>query len=283
MKSSGMSSFSPFADSTYGQLRAALVCPPHPEQAVKVFKDPDRALVQHRILVDILLRQGVQCYEMEADPDLPYQCYMRDSLTVTPWGVLLCKMGFQKRGLEPERVSNFLKSRDIPVWKAVDNGSFEGGDLHLIRPGIAVLGFNSGRSSLAGAQQILGWFKDKGWDCRILPYCEGVVHLDVVFSVLSPTRLLVGQNALEPVDRRWFQALGYTLYDVDPLYLRTLPCNLLMLDSDRLLIPANNPEIRLFLQRLGYDVLEADISEFIHDEGGVHCLVQALHRTSVSE
>jgi arginine deiminase len=155
-----------FADSEYGCLREVLLCHPgvqHDDTSNIAFPNLHEAKHQHENLVALLQDEGIRCHFMLPDRSMPYQTYMRDSFAITPWGFLLTKMAFKPRSNEPMAVKRFASKVGIPVWEVVSEGSLEGGDVQLLRPGYAVVGSNGNRTTMPAAQKVKKWFESKEW------------------------------------------------------------------------------------------------------------------------
>ena len=65
-------------------------------------------------------------------------------------------------------------------------GTLEGGDIHIIRPGLLVLGYSGVRTDEAGARQFAGCFTQQGWEVRLVPFPAHFLHLDVLFCMATP-------------------------------------------------------------------------------------------------
>lgn len=273
-----------FADSEYGTIREVLLCSPklHIAGAAKqVFGDPSLAIAQHGHLVSALSSLGVTCRFIEPDPALPYQCYMRDSCVVTPWGLLVTRMGFRPRWGEQEAVQSYAADTGISVWNQVTTGSLEGGDIVVLRPGLVLIGVNGVRTTFDAAEQVVGWFEEGGWTARIVEYPVGFRHLDILFGVISANALLCCTEVLPPRETGWLVDQGYLLHEVPAAECLAMACNTLNLGNNRIMTHAGNAFGNRLLEALGVHTVPVDISEFAADDGGVHCLVQALVRDAI--
>lgn len=272
--------FTAFADSEYGHLREVLLCPPGNTNAGAAniaFSDLHLAIRQHENLVATLQEQGVQCHILPADPATPYQTYMRDSFIATPWGLLLARMGFQPREAEPELVENFAIKVGMPVWKIAE-GSLECGDIQLLRPGYAVIGANGKRTTAGAALQSKGWFENRGWSCQIVQYPPQYRHLDTALSVIDANNIFCCEKALSTQDLDRLEVLNFRLHFVPNEETANMICNTVSLGQNRILSCSQNVYGNKFMEKLGFEVLEVDISQFVRDSGGIHCLVNPILR-----
>ena len=58
----------------------------------------------------------------------------------------------------------------LPAMSWATAGSVEGGDIHMIRPGLLVVGYSGERTTLEGARQVGGWYEDAGWEVKVTPW-----------------------------------------------------------------------------------------------------------------
>jgi arginine deiminase len=273
-----------FADCEYGTLKEALVCSANKVDAAdavsgeEVWTNHDLATVQHERLVDAMRREGIVCHSINPSFGIPYQCFMRDSSVSTPWGLIVSRMGSDQRKKETGILAQFAKDREIGIWKNVLDGALEGGDVHLLRPGHAVIGCSGWRTSDAAARQASQWFKDQGWQCRIFSYPRAFIHLDIVFGVLDHRNIICCPEALQRSDIDWLASIGFNIHRVRLQEADNMICNALCLGERRLLSCSQNQAGNALLRELGFHVIEVDLSQFVRAGGGTRCLVQALRR-----
>jgi arginine deiminase len=220
----------------------------------------------------------VACRMLPSNPALPFQCYTRDSCIPTPWGLLIPRMGFALRAEEPNAIEVFAREAGLPIWRRVDRGTLEGGDVELLRPGVAVVGCNGDRTKVEGALQVKKWFIEAGWDCRVVEYASGFVHFDLALGVIDARNVLCCRDALAPADIQWLSALGFAVHFVSSDDSKSMACNTISLGDGRVISCSQNVNGNALLSTLGYEVIETDMGEFVADSGGVHCVVQALRR-----
>ncbi|MFM7274809.1 MAG: arginine deiminase family protein, partial [Gammaproteobacteria bacterium] len=80
---------------------------------------------------------------------------------------------------------------------------------------------------------------------------------------------------------RWFRERGYTIVDISFRQVLELGVNVVALGDDRVILPADNDELRQQCRAQGLEVLDPDISMFTAGGGGIHCMCQALRRDRV--
>jgi N-dimethylarginine dimethylaminohydrolase len=134
-------------NSEYGVLRDVLLGPPgnfHWLPTSSLSKatlrrgyefDKALALKQHREMVQAYEDAGVKVHFLEADENLPYQVFARDSNFMTPYGAVVAQMAQWWRRGEYAPVIRLYQDLGIPIYDMVTAGSFEGGDFDVIEPG----------------------------------------------------------------------------------------------------------------------------------------------------
>lgn len=280
-------------DSETGPLSDVLLCPPDfyewiptNDIARKTIAAagggmPDRQglQAQFRELVDCLEGAGVTCHYLKPEPQLPYQIYTRDSSQVTPFGPVLTQLFRPQRRGEVSSVMKFYEESGSPVVRIASSGSVEGGDIHIIRPGVMAIGYTGERTTAEGAEQFAGWFRDMGWDVRIIPFAEHFLHLDVIFSMVTDTLAIACVDVIDDEHLDWFRAHGIRLMPVSyKEAMGQMGCNVLALGRDRVVSPAHSTRLNAALRAEGITVFEPNLNLFSAGGGSVHCMTMPLKR-----
>jgi len=293
MNTASAAAATPWLDSEYGTLEEVLLCAPtHYDWAPSnpivlnslrggMRADRDAASRQHTRLVAALEQSGVACRYLDADPVLHYQTYTRDSSVMTPWGLLVCQMARPERRGEWASVLDFAQRTKTSVWKAVTAGSLEGGDVQVLRPGELVIGVNAVRTQLRAAEQVAGWFAEKGWVTRFVHVPEHFLHLDVLFTALDATRALCAVDIIDSADLAWFEQ-RFELIPVGYKDVMRMGTNAVALGGGRVLSCRQHGSLNRRLEKLGYEVLEPDLEQFVIEGGAAHCLTMPLRRAPVN-
>lgn len=241
--------------------------------------DKQKAMRQHRQMVDVYEANGVRVHFAEADEGLPSSVFTRDSSFMTPWGAVITSIQTPPRRRDYSIASEFYRKADIPIWKWVTAGHFEGGDFCILKPEVALLGWSGDRSTKHGAEQVEGWLKDEGWDVLVAPIPPQFVHVDAVVVMLEKGLALVCEDALPPY------ALDYikNKHAIEVIKVAYADCvklggNLVSLGNKRVLSMAHNVNVNAQLTERGFDVIAIDYDMFALAGGGVHCSCHELHR-----
>ena len=240
--------------------------------------DRERALTQHREMVDAYRRAGVRCHFLEADDGLTSSVYARDSSVMTPWGPLITSIQTPPRRRDYALVARFYADAGVPIWKWVTADHFEGGDFAIVAPGAAVLGYSGARSTRTGAEQVAGWLAENDWQALTVALPPQFVHLDTTLVMLAEGLALVCEDALEGYVLDFLRAHGIRWIPLAYRDCMTLGGNLVALGGGRLLSTAANAAVNERLVAEGFEVTAVEFDQFTLAGGGLHCACQDLRR-----
>lgn len=282
-----------FIDSETGELSDVLLCPPDnynwipsndiaiQTMAKGVRIDRGALAAQFGELVSALEGAGAACHFLKPRAGMPYQVYTRDSSQTTPWGTVVTRMMRPERKAEEGEIRTFYEPDDI--WKSATQGHIEGGDIHIIRPGLVAVGVTGGRTDQAGAREFLGWFEDAGWTTRMIHFPEHFLHLDVIFTMVTENLAIAATDVLDDEDLDWFRAQGIRLLPVSyKEAMRDMGCNVLALGRDRVVSPRHSKRINEMLRAEGLTVIDPELDQFSQGGGSIHCMTMPLRRASLA-
>ncbi|MCY4608789.1 MAG: arginine deiminase family protein [bacterium] len=241
------------------------------------------AMAQHAEMVRIYEDAGVTCHYLDSDEVLHRNFFARDSSAMTPWGALICHMQLKCRRADYVTAIRFYQDNDIPIWRLVTAGHFEGGDFVILEPGCVLVGYCGERSEKEGAEQVADWVRQEGWEAQVAPISREFVHMDGLVVPLAPGLLVACLDALEDWLVAWLRDRGFEFVDVGYREARDLGVNLVALGNDRILSMRGSAVLNGRLRAMGFEVFDPDMSMFTLGGGGVHCLCQALRRDQVGE
>ena len=280
------------ADSEYGQLTDVMLCAPLHLAAVPCCSvteaslrqgfepSPTRAVAQHHQLTRALELEGVRCHVVPASPGLPDLAFARDATLMTPWGLLGLRLAAVHRIAETNHVMSVARSWGVPVLGRIEDGSVEGGDICLVRPGVVIIGCSGVRTDDQGALALARFFEHHGWRAMICRFDPHFLHLDTQFAMLDARRALAAVDVLDDDFIAWVEALGIELVPVTYKEVQRLGANVLSLGQNRILVADGNDRVNRELSRLGYDVVAVELDQFTRCGGGAHCLTMPLARAS---
>jgi N-dimethylarginine dimethylaminohydrolase len=275
--------------SEYGRLRAVLVRRPGPE--IDNVTDPNAALwiegmddpglcrTQHDTLAEIYRQHGVAVHHVENGRlDRPNAHFVRDLMLMTPEGAIVTRPASRQRSGEERFVAEALGRLGVPVLMTIHGqGTFEGADVVLVNPEMAVLAEGM-RTNTAAADQVEWALRQVGYEQIVrvqLPY--GTVHLDGVLSVVDRDLAIVRfrETPLVAVDAlrdRGFRFIEVSFED------RHMPENVVALAPGHLVMPAGNPHTKGMLEDAGCTIVEIELRELQKSGGAMHCATGFLKR-----
>lgn len=248
---------------------------------------------QHRELVAALEQGGARVHHLPPAPHLPYMTYTRDSVVVTHRGPVLCQLERPQRRGEYAHLLDWHESMGSRFWRKSSAGTLEGGDVHILRPGLALIGASGfpskaqgafdgvpsgGRTDLAGAEQLAGWLRAEGWEVRIEPFDEHFLHLDLLFCLAAPGLAVACLDVLPEEFTAWLRDRGIRCLPVPYREAMRLGCNILSLGGERVISAAESRDLNAALRAEGLTVLDPPLSLFTAGGGGPHCLTCPLNR-----
>lgn len=241
-------------------------------------RTPGEAAAAHADMVSAYEDAGVSCRFLEPDPALPYQVFARDSSVWGGRGPIVTQLHQPWRRGEYAPVIRFYEEAEIPIAEMVTAGALEGGDLVLVAPRCALLGYCEARTQEAAARQLAAWLEADGWEVRLQPFAEHFVHIDVLVCMVAPGVAAVCEEAIEPGLLEWLAAKGVETIPLSYRSAIALGVNAMALGDDRVLSSSGAGELNERLRAIGLTVYDPDLSAFTLGGGGPHCLAQPLHR-----
>src|SRR3979409_47765 len=213
-------------DSEYGRLRHVLVGPiehfswqagnsvAQRSERVGLRFDFATARAQYCEMLDAYRQAGGQVHTLPGSPELHYHICARDSSAMTPWGAVILQPQKPYRRGEYAACLRFYLDSDIPIYDLVTAGNVEGGDLMVLKPGVAVCGYSGERSSEPAVRQLQSWFEAEGWEFHTYAFDPPFLHLDGQMGMLAPNLAVVCVEAVEPQLVIWLQAQGIRVIPV---------------------------------------------------------------------
>lgn len=236
---------------------------------------------QHRALVAKLQAAGVRCHVVPPKPGLADLAFTRDSVLMTPWGLVALRPSEPHRRGEPAHLAGALSAFGIESIGAVEEGRIEGGDVCLVRPGLVMIGISGDRTDEAGARSLGRIFERRGWRVLTTRIDPRYLHLDTQFTLVSDQVGVACLETLEPGFGETLSGLGIDLLPASTDEVDRLEANLLSLGGNRVVAPAGDTRINRALERIGFEIVEAEIDQFVRCGGGIHCLTMPLGREAL--
>jgi len=240
-------------------------------------------LEQHANMAACYEAAGVKVHRLEGAPHHPYQIYARDSSVMTPWGAIVTQMSNHWRRGEYAEIIRFYEHMQIPIYDMVTTGTFEGGDFHIIKPGVVLCGYSGDRTSKQAIDQVTAWFEAEGWEFFAYEFDPFYLHADVFFSMLAEGLAAVCVDAVEDTFITWLKSHNIEIVEI-PFKdaMNNMGCNVVSLGNERVLLPQAATALQERCRTHGLDVTTVDISMIARGGGSLHCMCQTLRRKPIN-
>jgi dimethylargininase len=140
-------------------------------------------------------------------------------------------------------------------------GTLDGGD--VLRAGDQFFIGVSARTNESGAGQLAAILGKNGYAATLVPL-RHVLHLKTGIAYLEKNRLLAGGEFISHAQLAHFQIIP--VVDEESSAANSVWVN------GRVLIPAGFPKTIQAIEKLGYETMPLDVSEFRKLDGGLSCL-----------
>ncbi len=220
------------------------------------------ALQQHQSYIHALEQCGLEVTVLPAVEAFPDSCFVEDVALLTPQLAVLTRPGALSRQDEvreiEQTVSTFYKNA---VAQIASPGCLEAGDILNVNNHYFI-GL-SARTNDNGAQQMIHYLSQKGYSASTVQLTE-FLHLKTGVSYLDQGYVLVGG---ELVNHPAFNHLKQIIVSEEEAYA----ANCIMINGT-VLLAQGYPETKKQIMKLGYPIIELDMSEFRKIDGGLSCL-----------
>jgi len=226
--------------------------------------DPDLALAQHAAYAEALAGLGLSLTILEADEGFADGVFVEDTAVVSAGGAVITRPGAPSRAGETAAILKALIGAFPSPARIEAPGTVDGGDV-CETDDIVLIGL-SDRTNSEGARQLVAHLAALGRPSEVVGALGvgGLLHLKSGISYLGEGRLAVDQRVAHlPAFARFERVL------VGPGEAYAANC---VRVNDRLLVARGYPRFTEALERLGYQPLILDVSEFRKMDGGLSCL-----------
>ena len=209
--------------------------------------------------------------------------YTRDSILISPKGLILCNMGRASRTPEARDNYEHLKLQGYQIaGEILAPGTLEGGDFIWLSDTKAAVGLGP-RTNQNGIDQLRKILGDTV-DLHEVPLPEpthpdDVLHLMSIISPLDKDLVLIYRPLMPVSFIQWLEQLGIKFIEVDEAEYLLMGCNVLATSPRSVIMLENLPGVQRSLQNAGCDVQTYKGIEISRKgEGGPTCLTRPLKR-----
>ena len=256
-------------------------------QDLNYFGKPDflRSLEDYESFRSILKKSGVEIHDLPADDITSLDSiYTHDPCLISNSGVVLCSMGKILRKKEPEMISKYFKSLNIPIiGKISPPGKLEGGDIVWIdnRTVAVGVGYRSNLEGITQLKEILSGDVDEIIPVH-LPHWTGpsdCLHLMSNISPINRDLFLVYSKLLPVSFREYLLDRGIKLLEVPDDEYESMGCNVLAIAPKKVIMIEGNDVTKNLLEKEGVDVSTYPGLEISYKgAGGPTCLTRPFLR-----
>jgi N-dimethylarginine dimethylaminohydrolase len=244
----------------------------------------DQALEEYTGFRQLLTSGGAQIIDLDGADNLTIDSiYTRDSILISPGGLILCNMGRASR--TPEASANaaaYQAAGHKIAGQITAPGTLEGGDFIWLDKNHAAVGLGP-RTNAEGIRQLKALL---GEDIELhvveLPdpdHPDDVLHLMSIISPLDRDLALIYRPFMPAGFMHWLEALGIQFVDVPEEEYLTMGCNVLAIAPRQAIMLENLPGVKSRLEAAGCTVATYTGLEISRKgEGGPTCLTRPLIR-----
>ena len=220
--------------------------------------DFEKALEQHSAYCDALTGCGLELLVLEADERYPDGCFVKDTAIVTGEAAVITRPGAASRMGEEAEISEILSEfRKIETIKLP--GTLDGGDVLRVEDHFFI-GI-SGRTNRDGAMQLSAILSKYDYTASEIEVGSGL-HLKSGVAYLGKGNFISVEGFSKIAGPS-----GILISDQEENY----SANCVKV-NDCLLIAKGFPKSKNKIIKLGYYIIELDMSEFRKMDGGLTCL-----------
>ena len=232
----------------------------------------------------LLLNNEIKIIDLPQAKDLTIDSiYTRDSILISPKGLILCNMGRASRTPEARDNYEHLKLQGYQIaGEILAPGTLEGGDFIWLSDTKAAVGLGprTNQNGIDQLRKILG----NSVDLHVVPLPEpthpdDVLHLMSIISPLDKDLALIYRPLMPVSFIQWLEQLGIKFVEVDEAEYLLMGCNVLATSPRSVIMLENLPRVQRNLQNAGCDVQTYKGIEISRKgEGGPTCLTRPLKR-----
>jgi dimethylargininase len=223
-----------------------------------------RALEQHARYCEALERCGLSLVRLPENPAHPDATFVEDTAILSARCNVLARPGAPSRAGEVGAIRHALMAFTPDIHAIEPPGTLDGGDI-CEADGHFFIGV-SHRTNPEGAAQLATLLTDAGCTsaCMGIRAVPGILHLKSGIASLGDRRIVaIDSLASHPALKE------HELVRVSAGEEYAANC---IRVNDHVLMPAGFPGLQQTLERLGYELIVLDMSEFQKMDGGLSCL-----------
>lgn len=223
--------------------------------------DYNLALKQHKNYVTTLENCGLEIIELQADENFPDSTFVEDVALITPRCAIITNPGAISRRGETAEMREVILGLFSSVEQILSPGTVDAGDIMMVGSHYYI-GLSE-RTNSAGSNQMIEILQSYGMTGSTIKLNQGL-HLKTGVAYLENNNLAASGEFIKAPEFQEFNILEITEdegYAANCIWV-----------NNQVLIPAGFPKTRDTFSRVGYAVIEINVSEFQKLDGGLSCL-----------
>lgn len=207
---------------------------------------------------------GLEVNILPADESYPDSTFVEDTAIVTPAFAVLTNPGTRSRAGEVTAIEKTIMQEYEKVYRITAPGTLDGGDI-CEADGHFFIGI-SHRTNPEGAQQLADILQKNGYTTSFIDIrpLSSILHLKSGVVYIGDNRMVM-----------WEEFKSFEAFDQYEKVItkpeENYAANCLRV-NDKILIPADFPDLAQKLTNLGYDLIPLAMEEFEKMDGGLSCL-----------
>ncbi len=221
------------------------------------------AMQQHEKYIQALKECGCEVTVLEALEEFPDSCFVEDTAVLTPNVAIISRPGAESRRKESEHMVSTIQKffPDDKIEYIKSPGTMEGGDVMMVGNHFYI--GKSDRSNEEGCKQFIQILEKYGHTGSIVEMKE-MLHLKTGVNYLENNNLLAaGEFLTNPEFDK------YNKYEIPEDEAYAANC---IWVNDKVIVPEGYPKVKELVEKMGYEVLTVDTSEYRKIDGGLSCL-----------
>lgn len=221
----------------------------------------DLALLQHDSYIEALTNCGLSVEVLKANETFPDWVFIEDVAVLTKKCGIITNPGTESRKNETLGIKEVIAKHFDNIEQITDPGTLDGGDIMMIDDHFYI-GL-SDRTNKEGANQLISILEKYNLTGSIVTLND-VLHLKTGVNYLNNNNLLVSG---EFINKEEFKTFNKSVIPEGEKYA----ANSLWI-NDKVIVPKDYPKTKALIEKLGYETLIVDVSEFRKLDGGLSCL-----------
>ena len=225
--------------------------------------DFELAHKQHDYYIECLKKTGVEVEVLEPLEQYPDSVFVEDPAVVTRACAIIANPGAESRNGEKHEILPAIKKfyDDEHIHFIQEPGNLDGGDVMMVGDHFYV--GRSARTNEEGIRQFIAILEKYGLTGSEVELTE-VLHLKTGVNYIENNNMLVSGEFIDKPD---FAKYNKYIIPAEEAYA----ANCIWV-NDKVIVPANFPQVEKIVREAGYEVILVDTSEYRKIDGGLSCL-----------